>query len=149
MNTDIKFEAMLVRDIEPKAFFPKDGDNWQETSHHWKVTINGQQFDYFTGCGHRTPYGSIKPKNPRRFHEAEEWICQSRATKPSLDDVLNCLLSDALAMDQSFEDWCSDLELDTDSRKALDQYLACQDSGHKLRRAKIDLEFHRERLQDY
>lgn len=151
--TDIVFEAKLVQDITAKAFFRKDGDDSRENSHRWSVTVNGQQFDYYTGCAHRTPRYGRSPRlygqNFRRLWEAQEWINRSRPTKPSLDDVLYSLLIDAEAHDQSFEDWCSNFGYDTDSRKALATYMACQETATKLRRAKIDLEFHRERLQDY
>lgn len=48
-------------------------------------------------------------------------------------DVLESLFLDAMGSDQSFEDWCSDLGYDTDSRKALAVFHACRDTAAQLR----------------
>lgn len=45
---------------------------------------------------------------------------------PKLEQVLNSLLSDARAGEMPFDDFCCDFGYDTDSRKALETYLACQ-----------------------
>ncbi|MCP4307339.1 MAG: hypothetical protein GY788_21205 [bacterium] len=37
---------------------------------------------------------------------------------PNAASVVDCLISDASALDQSFEDWADDYGYDTDSRKA-------------------------------
>ncbi len=47
--------------------------------------------------------------------------------------VLSCLLGDALASEQTFEDWASDFGYDSDSRKAESIYRACDEIGKKLR----------------
>lgn len=54
-------------------------------------------------------------------------------TAPTAASVLYCLFSDATMGEQTFEDFCGDLDLDTDSRKALDSYLECQKMIHRLR----------------
>ena len=43
-------------------------------------------------------------------------------------------MMDSGTCDQSFDDWCDNLGFDTDSRKALDTYLACQEQASKFRR---------------
>lgn len=85
----------------------------------WIVTIypkdtpkaNGQSFEYFTGLGHRK---NDKPKAPK------------------MADVLYSLTSDSYACQISFEEWCSTYDYDTDSRKALETYLLCQENFTKL-----------------
>jgi hypothetical protein len=55
-----------------------------------------------------------------------------RKNAPSAADVIACLLLDARATSTDFASWCDDLDLDTDSRKALDTFLQCQENGRKL-----------------
>lgn len=55
-------------------------------------------------------------------------------TAPKAEDVISSMVLDASACDESFDDWCSSLGYDTDSRRALETYLACQSSGAELRR---------------
>lgn len=51
--------------------------------------------------------------------------------EPTSADVVSCLLSDASCAYGSFEDFCSDLGYDTDSRKAYRTYKACvKTRGH-------------------
>ena len=123
-NSPINFKAILIR--EPYA---KKSEDWQDTAFAWRIWINDQNFFYFTG-------GGLVEKN-------------GKPKKPSLDDVLYCLVNDALACEMSFEYWCSELGYETDSRKALQTYLDCQDIGHKLRKAGICIQTERDRLQDY
>lgn len=53
---------------------------------------------------------------------------------PRVKDILWSLYMDASGAQESFEDWCSNYGYDTDSRRALNMYFACQESGHKLRK---------------
>lgn len=80
----------------------------------WNIDINGEQFEYKTGIGH------VKNNKP---------------TIPEIDHVLACLFSDAQCGQSTFPDFCADFGYDTDSRKALETYLACQQSCVKLRKA--------------
>lgn len=116
-------DAELVR-----AAIKEKSDNWQETADQWRVNINGQKFDYYTGIGHRK---------------------EGRPQKPELDAVLYALVWDASASEESFDDWCAGLGYDTDSRKALETYLQCQETVTKLRKAGINIPAERERLADY
>jgi hypothetical protein len=56
--------------------------------------------------------------------------------EPTLDDVLDCLASDAAGVESacSFEDWCGEYGYDTDSRKAEHTYKTCERQAVKLRR---------------
>ena len=149
-----EFKAILIREpIKAKS------DEWKETAHKWAVTINGQSFDYYTGLAHRTDAGRIRSTGGFTFKELKhksltdiglkELFQVSHATPPILDDVLHSLVMDSDACETSFCDWCGDFGYETDSRKALEIYLACQENATKLRKAGIDIAAERERLADY
>lgn len=127
---DIKYETKLIRNP-----LKKKSDNMKETAYQWLVTVNGQSFDYFTGSG--------LVINTQKIYQNE------RPKTPSLKDVLYSLVMDSDACEMPFDSWCSNFGYNTDSRKALETYLACQENTLKLRNAKIDLSAIREALQDY
>jgi len=54
--------------------------------------------------------------------------------EPTAADVIACLVSDACAGRQSFEDFCADFGYDTDSRKAEATWKGCKSMSHKLAR---------------
>jgi hypothetical protein len=119
-----KFEAIFIR--RPIS---KKSEDWQDTAFQWKVLINNESFDYYTGAGWVDKFDRPKP--------------------PRLDDVLHSLVSDYEAMEMSFYEWCSNFGYDTDSMKAQQIYMACQSNGLKMRKAGINVNHERERLQDY
>jgi hypothetical protein len=55
--------------------------------------------------------------------------------EPSVEDVLDCLASDAAGYEnaQSFEDWASEYGYDTDSRKAEKTFKTVQKQANRLR----------------
>lgn len=107
----------------------KKSDDWHDTADQWIITIGKEAFEYYTGIGHRK---NDKPQ------------------KPELSSILHCLVMDASACNESFDDWCINYGYDTNSRKALETYLACQESALKLRKAGIFITDElREFLQDY
>ncbi len=56
-----------------------------------------------------------------------------KGAKPELTEVLSCLASDASSVESDdFEDWCSEMGYDTDSRKAERTYKACKAEAVKL-----------------
>lgn len=57
-----------------------------------------------------------------------------RPKAPTAEDVVSSMALDASACNESFDDWCATFGYDTDSRKALETYLACQNSGAELRK---------------
>lgn len=149
----IEFKAQHIR--APKKAKSED---WRETADRWLCTINGVEFNFYTGIGHRVKTGS-RSKSGFTFEELKrknlsddgikELIRISRPKAPTLDDLLYALCSDASAAEMSFEDWCGDYGCDTDSIKALDTYRECQKTAIKLRKAKINIEAERKRLEDY
>ena len=90
---------------------PRDGDDWKDGANHWEVTLSlGGRIltvPYWTGVG---------------IKEA-----------PNAQDVVGSMLSDATCADGTFADFCDNMGMDTDSRKALATYEACQQSGADLR----------------
>jgi hypothetical protein len=157
MANEITFRAVFVRN--PIAI---KSENWHDNAHHWHITINGQSFDYFTGLVHRistdkgtrkhdaNAYDKLKYANLKDTrHNLQLLLSRSEPKKPTLDDVLYGLVSDAGAAEITFNEWCGTFGYDTDSRKAFDTYHACQETHDKLIKARINITAERERLEDY
>jgi hypothetical protein len=119
-------------------------------------------FDFRTGLGLRkalpwaygTPgYGGGKvPPRPGTLLHAQ-WQGSAKPQAPHPADVLHCLISDAdgVTNARGFEDWCSGMDYDSDSRKAYGIYEACEEVDRQLRRVfePEALQALREALQDY
>lgn len=109
-----------------------DENKWEHFA--WEVTLMYRKRSYKTTfrCG----VGHVKdPKIVQKIEWGEypnmPWKALAKA--PTAADVLSCLCSDARSADRTtFEDWCSDLGYDTDSRKAEKIYLACVETNAKL-----------------
>lgn len=118
-------------------------------------SLNGPGgFDFYTGLGHRTPAPETRedrgPMSARFARQvADDRLKRGKPVIPKAASVPHSLVSDADAIGQSFNDWAGDLGYDTDSRKALETFLACQENGVKLRRILGDLTAFRETLEDY
>ncbi len=70
--------------------------------------------------------------------------------KPTLAEVLNCILLDGACADELFPDWCASLGYSDDSIKARDIYDTCQRIAKDLRKVPADvLTKARELLADY
>ena len=93
----------------------RDSEGWKHDA--FSVLINGIDFLYRTGLGHRTE---------------KQGILLVHA--PIIDDVLFSLVMDASYGSENFADFCADLGYDEDSRKVLDMYLECQKTADKIRR---------------
>ncbi len=78
----------------------------------WKVRLTFEKrsltVDFFTGSAHRDA--------------------------PNAADVLSCLCSDVSCGEESFEDFCSSLGYDSDSRKAEKTWKACSRMAPKVRK---------------
>jgi hypothetical protein len=104
-----------VTSIETEA--PAEGD-WSPQSMpgamHWKVQLRafGRQLT-------------------TEFHQGPA-ICR----EPTAADVLHCLCSDSVSVDnaQSFEDWANELGYDSDSRRAEKLFRACEKAAVRLHR---------------
>jgi len=123
-NAGIKFDAVCLGQNQ-------DDNKWQ--CFEWKcklskldpaLYINGHQkatksesFDFRMGIGYckKDRFGRTIP------------------TAPHAADVLCSLILDSLACNVSFNEWCDMFGYDTDSRKALETYLLCQQNTEKMR----------------
>ncbi len=110
----------------------------------WKIVLQygSQKYEteYSTGIGHLKRH-----KQGMDFRTVDER--QSLSTclhngrsgmfsvvPPSMDDVIQCLLSDAEAIDfATFEEWAGNFGFDTDSREGERAYNACLKTGLALR----------------
>lgn len=136
-------------------------DKWQCDA--WLFTIKNQEFNYYTGLGHRrlsdydrkmTERDFPLPRNPQTVYYRSYLAALEKVKKPVVPHIVGLLYSiitDGMACDMSFEDWCSDLGYDTDSRKALETYLLCQSNSAKYKKIftheqRVIIE---EMLQDY
>ncbi len=86
---------------------------------------------YSMGIGHRTYRGKPVPSF-KSVYDKERIESYIKINKPTAGAVLESLMSDDT--DESFEDWCLNYGYETDSRRALDTYLKCQEQGKKTRR---------------
>lgn len=90
-------------------------DEWQKSAHPYRVTL------------------TRKDRDGRKLQLSTDFYCGPAHTKePSAADVLACLVSDASACSQEFEEWASDLGMDADSRKAEATYRECRKIGEKV-----------------
>lgn len=98
-----------------------DGDlGWTEQrgSRHFKFLIRVEQRHGSTSAGIMTGYYSQGA---------------AHTSDPTLPDIISALLLDISCIDsRSFEDFCSDMGLDTDSRKAERTYQACKKTERDL-----------------
>jgi hypothetical protein len=143
----------------------KDAGGYNKPS-VWDVTLtnNGRSYtvEYTIGCGVRrwkrlftTSYWAkyIKRGQPvgqlpnLKDCEANLTILQefdglTEPIPPTLDDVLDCLVSDAGSVrhGQDFAEWCSEFGYDVDSRKAYKSYKGCIKEWQGLTRLGVDFE---------
>ena len=147
----LKIELTLVCVNPGKADIPRkqkgEASVWQYT-----LTRNGKAISgpYTMGCGLRVDSRGKPLPNSYKLTTDDVRILQtSRPAKPILADILHSLQSDASLASESFDDFCGELGYDTDSRKALETYLACQKSGTDLRSLGLNLQELGELFQDY
>lgn len=107
----------------------------------WKFTLKGESFEYFTGMGLRVDTtGSklariaLKNANHNSIAWANEVENKMQAVKPPIAGLLYSIILDSSAAEQSFSSWCAEFGYDSDSRKALATYEACQENADKLSR---------------
>ena len=128
---------------------------------NWTITLsrNGKEFlicPYSTGIAFCPSYRLTWRST---VHKECEWECEHgldfqdhMPIVPDTRDVIFCLLKDAQALDfKDFEEWCNDLGMDSNSRKAEAIYQACLLNGWTLIRGlgEDGLEKLKEVFQDY
>lgn len=150
----------------------KEGETRNITD-KWLFTLSrgsvSESFEFWTGIGHRKPAKAYN-EDQKYFIKKAMKICTGAELKqsddnyalakenvdmytlpvrPKLDDLLYSLVLDADACDNSFEEWCSNLGYDSDSRKAFATYEACKANGKKLIGLGVDIAAAQEKFQDY
>jgi hypothetical protein len=131
----IKLDALLVGYM-PDTDTPAD-KRWPHFA--WRVTLTlgdrSHATDYKTGVGHVNPMPSRFMPNEAQPTREKWWRINHKGPKrPSAADIISALMSDASSGADTFEDFCSNLGYDTDSRRAMDTYLACQAASTAMRR---------------
>lgn len=95
---------------------------------HWFCTLEckGKSMSvYFSmGSAHKTMIAPARNGFSARY----------APKKPTVNNVLSCLASDASLIDEAidFDDWCDNLGYDSDSRRAERTYNACREQRAKL-----------------
>ena len=126
------------------------------------VIIEGQDFEYSCGIGHRTELNLFKKqefqriinKNPRKdkanlYLYIDELKAVSKPKPLNIDDVLYSLILDSQAGAESFDDFCDNFGYDNDSIKANEIYKACQKNAKKVKTFITDIDKASELFQDY
>lgn len=93
-------------------------------ANHFEVTFKRENDRYGAN-----PNSRVKPLEFFTFYS----MGLGNKGKPEASGVLSCIISDADALENSFEEWAGNLGYDSDSRKALETYLVCQILGSELR----------------
>lgn len=113
----------------------------------WEFEINSVKFDFYTGLGHRGLTEEAKHEIAGEYplphllgsQAYEDYLAAIDAARvpepPHVAAMLHSLFMDNQSATQSFEDWCEEYGYSSDSRKALEVYLECQEIGRKLRAA--------------
>lgn len=154
-------KAELSIESLPSHSNPNGFDDESE-QHHWSCRLsregNAQKFTTFfsqgdahrvwkmpnvnVSCGHRgnqvgKRYTGWMPHSLGRgtatVADVEQYEQCSEPAPPKLDDLLDCLASDASGMDELFTDWAENLGYSCDSIKALTTYQVCQRQSRALR----------------
>jgi hypothetical protein len=117
-----------------------DGKDWE--CYEWECSFSKPNtkpilFPYYMGLAHAT-----KPK----YQSAEP-----KPIAPHAADVLQSLILDGEAVNESFLDWCANYGYSDDSIKALNTYNECCKTGEILRKffPREALQALRDALQDY
>lgn len=138
-GTEITSVLVGLRAQEPDAPGEKGWQHfeWTVTLTRHGETANAITFPYRMGVGHQqSKCGKPMPG----LHAGTRPHCHIRCenagwqpTPPDLYAVLTSLKADD-PQGQTFADWCGNYGYDTDSRKAMDTYLACQESEQRSRK---------------
>lgn len=126
------------------------------------VIIEGQDFKYSCGIGHRIEIDRFKKeafqklmnKNPQKnkanlYLYIDELKKVSKPKKLNIDDVLYSLILDAQSGTESFEDFLDNFGYNEDSVKHNEIYKLCQKNGKKVKTFITNLEKASELFQNY
>ena len=116
----------------------RGGNSWESGKHNiasggrapeyvtrgrtYSLTVTNARGDVWRNVAYEVGSGLTHDKRGRTVH-------------PTVADVLHSLTLDASCVEyRSFGDWCDDFGYDTDSRKALEMFLACGETASNLAR---------------
>ena len=158
LNKQFDFKAIHLQLTFDENFWVYD---------EYQIIINNQSFPYKMGIGHRKllPHverqvrnnltKNVLNRNPKksvgnyRLYIEELKKDTVIDKKPCIDDIFYSLVMDSMAIEESFEDWCFNFGYDSDSRKALNIYLKCQENANKLQKLGININDALEKFEDY
>lgn len=139
-DQDIAIANLLKKhDISFTPVFLRKGfkDNWE--CYQFTCILGSESFEYNKGIGHCLNRASAK-QYIRKYKSKYEGRLIAEVNfaefvkMPTSAELIYSLLMDSFTAQDTFEGFCDCCGYDTDSRKALDMYLACQESGNKLRK---------------
>lgn len=126
------------------------------------VLIEGQDFEYSCGIGHRIEldrfkreaFQKIMNKNPTKnkanlLMYIDELKKVSKPKPLNIDDILYSLILDSQFSNKTFDDFCDNFGYNNDSIKVNEIYRACQKNSKKVKTFIKDLEQAGELFQDY
>lgn len=143
---------------------------------NWKITLLYKDKPIISGLDYTAGYGYCPGSNSSDFpssrsayyhsilqRERIEAECKTgkkcrgehntptnQSIEPEARDVIHSLLSDSIALDNSFEDWCAEFGSDPDSIKNKAVYDACIQIGIALRKiGEANLQKLKDAFQDY
>jgi hypothetical protein len=115
-----------------------DGEHGR--TYHYRVSINGESFDYRMGAGYFTPKYNRRG-NLNRI-DADERINKKFNNSlggwlhyPTVEGVIHSLLSDMQFGEMSFAAFCDELGFNYDSVSDLGTHRDCEQNAKKLRKA--------------
>jgi hypothetical protein len=142
---DIDFEGVIIH--RGLAIENEGTDNaWPHDQ--WTIILDGQAFEFKTGIGCHRKCGQSRIDNYETSYKSLKHISGKNWTykrlirfntvsvlsgKPTVDDLLYSLVLDADSARDTFANWCANVGLETDSRKALSMYEQCQNNIERLR----------------
>ena len=138
MHTDTVSIEQFCKDnrIVMNAFRVDSNPNMGDSARmdHWKVKLV-RTFEGSASYTSRETGHSSKRTYTKAFTTFFSMGYGHHGAEPGVQDVLDCLASDASGIDnvRSFEDWCSEYGYDTDSRKAEKTFKACEHSAKRLK----------------
>ena len=132
MEAGITWTVQYIGQEKPDEW---DCDAWVFVLKSGKVS---ERFDYRTGLGHRgihKTHSAWYRRDLKEHHRGNharitrEW---ARPVKPQIAGLVYSIILDGMAAECTFAQWCAEFGYDTDSRKALATYEACQINHDKF-----------------
>ncbi len=157
-HAGVKFKAIYKGEKKNALGGTHPMDKWSCAFHKGEAF---EEFDFYTGLGHRKPDESALAKMSARslakvskrmlVWENHYKTFPDKPVAPHEADVLYSLILDSSAVGQSFASWCDELGYDSASRKAESIYRACQENADKLAWffSRAEIAALSEALQDY